>query len=132
MWKLNKDKEEVWNSPLKAFVTDLHSKLNFKFDRETKKAIDSVLRGEVELNDESLQDIVEKFQNSLIEVNAPKLYDVNKLDIYSKLGKFVPAGLSKPYKVAVGLAIMQWILDQIRLQRALNSKRKELIVYVRA
>lgn len=130
--KLNKDKDEVWNSPLKSFVTDLHSKLNFKFDRETKKAIDSVLRGEVELNDESLQDIVEKFQNSLIEINAPKLYDVNKLDIYSKLGKFVPAGLSKPYKVAVGLAIMQWILDQIRLQRALNAKKKELIVYVRA
>lgn len=121
-----------YKEPLKNFLTDLKAKVPIKFDKKTRKALNDFISGERQMTDEALAEVADEFKAEWTLINSPKSYDVNKLDVYSKLGKFVPASIGKQHKVAVGIAIFQFLLEQTRLQRSLNAKKKEVVIYIRA
>lgn len=118
-------------SPLKNFITDLHSKVAFKFSKDTRKELDEAISTE-KLTEEGLTALTEKFKEEWTDVNSPKLYDVGKVDIYAKLGYLLPVALPKQYRVAVGISLVQYMLDQIELIKAKNNKKKEIVIYIRA
>ena len=140
-----------YKSPIRGFVTDLitasrNSKsgsenVSFKFNNATRKLMDEVVVGfRKEKKDgpqipvtleEQLPKIIDAFKVSWAETSNPLCYDVNKLEIYSKLGKLVPAAIGKQYKVAIGILLVQFLFEQVKLQRAANSKKKELVIYVK-
>lgn len=131
-YKENVDPKKPPTNHLKLFITELHSKIPFKFNKDIRKSLVAFVNGTEQFDDEKLAEVAEDYKDEWTDLNGPKSYDVSKLDIYAKIGKIVPATLGKQYRVAVGLHIFQFILEQIRIQRALTIKRKaDIAVYIR-
>lgn len=130
-----------YKSPLRGFIGELHTDVQFKFNHATRKLIDELIAGFKKVKgedkpvpvtfDEQLPLIIDEFKKAWIETSNPSLYDVNKLELYNKLGKLVPAAIGKQYKVAVGILLVQYLFEQVRLHRAFNSKKKDLVIYVK-
>lgn len=128
--KNGKPDREVEISYLRTFLAELKSKLPFKFSKDTRKLIDAMIMGTEPVNDANINKAADKVKEEWATIGNSGLYNVSKLDLYTKLGRIVPAALGKQYKVAVGIHVMQFIIDQLRLIKAQNSKRKSVIVYV--
>ena len=64
-------------------------------------------------------------------INSPKTYDPNDLTVYSKIGKFCQLDIRKEYRVAIGIAIVAYIQQQIQLIQAANRKKKEIQLYIK-
>ena len=50
---------------------------------------------------------------------------------YSKIGKFSGLDVKKEFRVAIGIAIVAFIQEQIALIKAGNKKKKEIQVFIR-
>lgn len=125
--------KQLERSALTAFAAELRSGLSFKFNKEVRTGIDELLDGKKQLTDENIIAVASLLQKDWNNFSSVATVDVTDLNFYSKLGKIVPAAIGKQHKVAVGIALIQYIFDQIRLIQAEHSTRKGTItVFVHA
>lgn len=131
--------------PLKLIASSIKSKVEFKFTRSLKEKLDKLthayeIRG---TGSEKEKEENEKFINETIALTADyckqnttsisivKGYDFldKSLEVYSNVGRYADiAALPKPYRVAMGIAIIKWINERIDLYVAENKKREVLII----
>lgn len=131
--KEGKADKQVTKSAISAFAAEIRSGLSFKFNKEIRKGLDELVNGTKPLTDENIIAVGETMKKEWNNLSNAYAVDVLDLDFYSKLGKIVPAAIGKQHKIAVGIAMIQYIFDQIRLIQARNQGRKGCItVYVHA
>lgn len=130
---------------LRCFISDVNSKLPIKLSVAVRSRINEAIAGKRVIKhdkkeevtvfkslDEAIAIVVDEFEKSIQNDDALAAYDVNKLDIYCKIGKFIPAAIGKQYRIAIGILLVQYLLEQIKLQRAMNRKKKDIVIYVKA
>lgn len=119
-----------YNNALKSFVGDIKREVNFKFNKDLRtKLTDMIKKNEV--TDEAIDELAERHYRDWMFLNSPKTYDPNELSIYSKIGKFCGLPIKKDYRIAVGIAIVAYIQDQLKIVKAANAKKKEIQVYIK-
>lgn len=125
--------KQVLKSAISAFAVEIKSGLSFKFNKKIREGLDDLVSGAKPLNDDNVIAVANIMQAEWSNLTSAYAVDVSDLDFYSKLGKIVPAAIGKQHKIAVGIAMIQYIFDQIRLIQAKNIGRKGCItVYVHA
>lgn len=118
-------------SPLKSFINDLKGSVQFRFNKKLRVEIEKLLESD-RVTDSDIRKVIETCNDDLQYINSPKTYDINELNIYSKIGKYCGLGISKDYRIAVGVAIVSWIQEKINLIRAFNSKKRDVVIYIKA
>ena len=131
--KDGKPDKQVVKSAISAFAAEIRSGLSFKFNKKIREGLDELVSGAKPLSDENVIAVANIMQAEWNNLSNAYAVDVSDLDFYSKLGKIVPAAIGKQHKIAVGIAMIQYIFDQIKLIQARNQGRKGCItVYVHA
>ncbi len=117
-----------FQAPLKILASC--SKIQFRFEKKLRQDIEALIKDGI--TDEKLNEVVEAHADAWEFINSPRTYDVNSAEVYSKIGKYVGVAVTKEYRVAVGLAIVSFIQDELRLIRAVNKKKHDLVVHIKA
>ena len=120
-----------YTQPFKTFINDVKKDVLFKFNKNLRSSIDELVEQEKPVSDEQVQTIAEAHYKDWKFINSPKTYDPNDLSIYSKIGKFSGLDVKKEFRVAIGIAIVAFIQEQIALIKAGNKKKKEIQVFIR-
>ena len=81
--------------------------------------------------DEKLNELCATYEKEWETIASPKTYDINDTEIYSKIGKYTGLQITKEYRIAIGAAIVAYIQEELRIIRAMNRKKKDLIVYIK-
>lgn len=119
-----------YNNALKSFIGDIKREVNFKFNKDLRTKLTEMIKNN-NVSDEAIDELAEKHYREWMFLNSPKTYDPNELGIYSKIGKFCGLPIKKDYRIAVGIAIVAYIQDQLKIVRAANAKKKEIQVYIK-
>ena len=119
-----------YNNALKSFIGDIKREVNFKFNKDLRTKLTEMIKNN-DVSDEAIDELAEKHYREWMFLNSPKTYDPNELGIYSKIGKFCGLPIKKDYRIAVGIAIVAYIQDQLKIVRAANAKKKEIQVYIK-
>ena len=130
--------------PLKLIASSIKSKAELKFTRQLKELLDKLIvayenrnkgtDNEKQENEAHIADLVEKAakycEENTKSISVIRGYDFldKSFEIYSNVGKYVDVSLPKPYRVAVGIAIVKWINEKIELYVAENKRREVLII----
>lgn len=116
--------------PLKTLINDSKNKVQFKFNKKLRSAIDELINVE-EIDETKLDELVKEFEPTWKFINSPKAYDLHDLNIYAKIGKYVNLNFTKDYRIGIGCAIVLYIQEQLELIRLSNAKKKDLIIYIK-
>lgn len=117
-------------TPLKSFIADLKGTLQFRFNKKLRTAIEGLIDKE-KVTDSDVKAIVDEFKDEFGYITSPKTYDINELNVYSKIGKYVKLELPKDFRVAVGVAIVSYIQEKVNLIRAFNAKKRDVVIYIK-
>ena len=120
-----------YSQPFKSFVGDVKKDIVFKFNKGLRGKLEELVNQEAEPTEERLAELAAEHNKDWVSINSPKTYDPNDLAIYSKIGKFCGLDIKKEYRVAIGIAIVAFIQEQIAIIDAGNRRKKELTLYVR-
>ena len=134
-------------TPMKLIASSIKSKVEFKFTRQLKDNFDTLIKAyearnagsdkEKEENEKHIQEIISQTakycEDNTKSISIVKGYDFldRSLEIYSNVGRYCGVNLPKPYRVAMGIAIVNWINEKINLFIAANRKREVLIIDIR-
>ena len=134
-------------TPMKLIASSIKSKVEFKFTRQLKDNFDTLIKAyearnagsdkEKEENEKHIQEIISQTakycEDNTKSISIVKGYDFldRSLEIYSNVGRYCGINLPKPYRVAMGIAIVNWINEKIQLFAAANRKREVLIIDIR-
>lgn len=124
--------ELKYAAPMKTFVNNLKRGVTFKFPKQLRCDIKKIIDGEEDVNDDDIDRLAREYHKDWKHINSPKTYDANEVDIYGKIGRYCQAPLRKDHRIAVGVAIISYIQDQIRLIRAEHPKKKDIQIYIRS
>lgn len=117
--------------PLKSLTADSQFKVQLRFPKKLRTELEKLFNADSEPTDAVIAKLCSENRIDWETVNAPKSYNFGECDIYAKIGKYPKLELTKEYRVGVGAAIVSYIQDELRLLRALNRKKKDLIVYIK-
>ena len=134
-------------TPMKLIASSIKSKVEFKFTRQLKDNFDKLTKAyearnigpdkEKEENEKHIQETISETakycEENTKSISIVKGYDFldRSLEIYSNVGRYCGVNLPKPYRVAMGIAIVNWINEKINLFIAANRKREVLIIDIR-
>jgi len=121
------------DNPVKAITSELKRGVSFKFNKKLREGLNKLIDAEQKPRDmkDTLMQLAEEHYADWKTLNCPKTYDVNELSVYSKIGKFCGLNLKKDYRIAVGVAIVAYIQEQIALIKAKYARRKEVQVFIK-
>ena len=119
-----------YNNALKSFVGDIKREVNFKFNKDLRMKLTEMIK-ENNVSDAEIEELANRHFRDWMFLNSPKTYDPNELSIYSKIGKFCGLPIKKDYRIAVGIAIVAYIQDQLKIVKAANARKKEIQVYIK-
>lgn len=117
-----------YKTPLKTFINDLKPKVQLKFNKKLRAAIEELVKAD-KITDDDINRVAAAHKEEWMYISSPKTYDVNELSIYAKIGKFAEVNVTKEFRIAIGIAIVMFIQEQIALIRAAEGKRKEVVIY---
>ena len=120
-----------YSQPFKTFINDVKKDVVFKFNKGLRSKLEALVAQEDEPTDEQFKELANKHFKDWRFINSPKTYDPNDLSIYSKIGKFCGLAIKKEYRVAIGIALVAFIQEQIALIKAANRRKKELQIYIK-
>lgn len=121
-----------YSSPFKTFINDVKKDVVFKFNKGLRSKLESLVNQEQEPIPEQIAELAKFYFKDWRFINSPKTYDPNDLSIYSKIGKFCDLPIKKEYRVAIGIALVAFIQEQIALLKAANRRKKELQIYIKS
>lgn len=73
-----------------------------------------------------IHEVATKFYTSWAPQIVPTSYEIDNLDVYSKIGATCGFELNKDYRIAVGIAIVNYILTELRVILASNIGKSTL------
>jgi hypothetical protein len=114
----------IYNNPVTQFAADIRNIVPLKFPNKLRVNLVKYINNE-HTNSSFVESVLE-YENDWQQIVYPKAYSIDSMEIYSKIGKFGNIGLEKRYRLAVGLALISWIQEEIRQIRALNVKRRDI------
>ena len=120
-----------YSQPFKTFINDVKKDVVYKFNKGLRSKLEELVAQEAEPTEEQFKELAAKHFKEWRFINSPKTYDPNDLNIYSKIGKFCGLTIKKEYRVAIGIALVAFIQEQIALLKAGNKRKKELQVYIK-
>lgn len=120
-----------YNMPLKTFINDIKKNIAFKFNKTLRTEIDEKIKQDGPISRDDIYELATKHYKDWMFINSPKTYNTNELDIYSKIGKFCGIPIKKDYRIAIGIAIIAYIQEQIKYIRASNNKKREILIYIK-
>lgn len=120
-----------YKAPLKTFINDTKGKVQFKFNKKLRAEIEKAIKKD-KLTDEDINRIATEHKSEWMYINSPKTYDINELSIYAKIGKYANIPIVKDFRIALGIAIVSYIQDQVNIIRAQNSKKHDIVIYIKA
>jgi len=129
--KFVKDKFN-YSTPLKTFINDIKKDVVFKFNKNLRAKINEKIEQKEPIKKEEITELAKDYYKDWMFLNSPKTYDTNELSIYSKIGKFCNVPIKKDYRIAIGISIIAYIQEQIKLIRAAHPKKHEIQVFIRA
>lgn len=115
----------------KSFINDVKKDIIFKFNKNLRSKLETLVNQEEKVSDEQIEELANGNFKEWMFINSPKTYDPNDLTVYSKIGKFCQLDIRKEYRVAIGIAIVAYIQNQIQLIQAANRKKKEIQLYIK-
>ena len=118
-----------YTNATKQFANDIKSNsINFNFTKELRKRINDIFEGNGE---STVNEVVEQNLADWKYMNYSKSQDPYQSDIYAKIGKICGISIKREYRIGVGVAIVAWIQEQIRLISARNCKKRDIVIGVR-
>ena len=120
-----------YTQPFKTFINDVRKDITFKFNKGLREKLEVLVNQNEEPTDEQIKELANKYFKDWKFINSPKTYDPNDLSIYSKIGKFCGLNIRKEYRVAIGIALVSFIQEQIALIKAFNKRKKEILIYIK-
>ena len=129
--KFVKDKFN-YSTPLKSFINDIKKDVVFKFNKNLRAKINEKIEQKEPVKKEEIAELAKDYYKDWMFLNSPKTYDTNELSIYSKIGKFCGIPIKKDYRIAIGIAIIAYIQEQIKLIRAAHPKKHEIQIFIKA
>lgn len=129
--KFVKDKFN-YATPLKTFINDIKKDVAFKFNKNLRAKINEKIEQKEPVKKEEIAELAKDYYKDWMFLNSPKTYDINELSIYSKIGKFCGVPIKKDYRIAIGIAIIAYIQEQIKIIKAAHSKKHEIQIYIKA
>ena len=115
----------------KSFINDVKKDIIFKFNKNLRSKLEALVNQEEKVSEEQVEELANSNFKEWMFINSPKTYDPNDLTVYSKIGKFCQLDIRKEYRVAIGIAIVAYIQQQIQLIQAANRKKKEIQLYIK-
>ena len=129
--KFVKDKFN-YSTPLKTFINDIKKDVAFKFNKTLRAKINEKIEQKEPMKKDELSELAKDYYKDWMFLNSPKTYDTNELNVYSKIGKFCGVPIKKDYRIAIGIAIVAYIQEQIKLIRAAHPKKHEIQILIKA
>ena len=120
-----------YTQAFKSFINDVKKDVIFKFNKTLRTKLEALVAQEEPPSDEQISTLAGEHFKDWMFINSPKTYNPNDLGVYSKIGKFCQLDIKKEYRVAVGIAIVAYIQQQIALIQATNRRKKELQLYIK-
>ena len=120
-----------YTTPLKTFINDIKKDIMFKFNKNLRTKINEKIEQNEPISHEEIAELAKDYYREWMFLNSPKTYDPTELSIYSKIGKFCGVPIKKDYRIAIGIAIVAYIQEQIKIIRAIYSKKREIQVYIK-
>ena len=120
-----------YTTPLKTFINDIKKDIMFKFNKNLRTKINEKIEQDEPVSHEEIAELAKDYYREWMFLNSPKTYDPTELSIYSKIGKFCGVPIKKDYRIAIGIAIVAYIQEQIKIIRAIYSKKREIQVYIK-
>lgn len=120
-----------YTTPLKTFINDIKKDIMFKFNKSLRAKINEKVEQSEPVRREVIAELAKEHYKEWMFLNSPKTYDTNELSIYSKIGKFCSIPIKKDYRIAIGIAIIAYIQEQIKIIRAMYSKKREIQIYIK-
>ena len=120
-----------YTTPLKTFINDIKKDIMFKFNKNLRTKINEKIEQDEPISHEEIAELAKDYYREWMFLNSPKTYDPTELSIYSKIGKFCGVPIKKDYRIAIGIAIVAYIQEQIKIIRAIYSKKREIQVYIK-
>ena len=103
----------------------------FKFNKNLRTKINEKIEQNEPISHEEIAELAKDYYREWMFLNSPKTYDPTELSIYSKIVKFCGVPIKIEYRIAIGIAIVAYIQEQIKIIRAIYSKKREIQVYIK-
>lgn len=120
-----------YTTPLKTFINDIKKDVVFKFNKNLRAKINEKIEQKDPVKREDIVELAKEYYKEWMFLNSPKTYDTNELGIYSKIGKFCGIPIKKDYRIAIGIAIIAYIQEQIKIIRAAHPKKREIQIFIK-
>ena len=120
-----------YQQPLKNFINDIKKDVLFKFNKSLRVELEKLISTKDAVKPEEVEALAEKHFANWSYINSPKTYDPNDMNIYGKIGKYCTVPIKKEYRIAVGIAIVAYIQDQIKLIATRYNKKRDLQIFIR-
>ena len=121
--------------PIKTFVCDIKRvNLNLNFSKEIKAGLVRLVNEKLTKkdSDEIVKSLTVEHLNDWRYINVMKSQDPLELDIYNNIGKICGISIGSDYRIAVGIAVVAWIQEKIRLISARNCKKRDITIGIYA
>lgn len=118
-------------APLKTFINDIKKEVTLKFNKNLRAKLNEMVERKDPVKKEEIAELAKDYYKDWMFLNSPKTYDTNELSIYSKIGKFCGLPIKKDYRIAIGVAIIAYIQEQIKLIRATHPKKHEIQIFIK-
>ena len=119
------------STALKTFITELQKDMTFKFNKNLRIKIKKLVSQDVPNEREEIAQLARDYYKEWELINSPKNYDFNELDIYAKIGQFCGVPIKKDYRIGIGIAIIAYIQEQIKIINAASTARHEIQIFIK-
>lgn len=120
-----------YQQPLKNFINDIKKDVSLKFNKTLRVELEKLINTKGAVKPEEIEALAEKHFANWAYINSPKTYDPSDMNIYGKIGKYCAVPIRKEYRIAVGIAIVAFIQEQIKLLATRYNKKKDLQIFIR-
>ena len=118
-------------APLKMFINDIKKDAIFKFNKNLKADLEKLIEQAGEAKADEIDALVTAHFAGWRYINSPKTYDPSELGVYGKIGRYIARTIKKEYREAIGIAIVGFIQEQIRLLSTKYGKKRDVQIYIR-
>lgn len=112
--------------PIKTLTKDT----NIKFTQKLRDGIKKLVKAEI-VDDEDIRTMADEFYSSWSPQNVSPSCDASKLEVYANIGKTCGIKLDVEYRIAVGIAIIQYMINEIRVITASNIGKSALKINIK-
>lgn len=119
-------------SGINAFLAEVRKFASYRLPRNLKQLLITITAQGSTVTEEIIVKIVDEHYLDWEFINTVRSLDPYSEDIYAKVGKLLGVSIDKSFRIAVGVAILSWVQQNIEVIRAANGKKKSVEIYIKA